>query len=693
MMKRLSITLCLCLSGIAQAQDPALRNYCAATPEEQRVADATALLIPLNLLTYNAGSNTYSAATAPTTSLLGLPLCSDEPLYGQLRVTQGRTAFLVGDDLLVTAPHFPTFSTTNYAAVFGLHHRWVGNSCVAPDFAQIPAANVYPPPSSGKAHVFSTLQTPPLPGDYLMFRVNRPVAGVAPLPLRRYGKPELGDPLLIAGHYNQLPVQVTAATVTGLSEQGVHIGAVAAADGSSGSPVYNLNKKLVETIIADPTRGLAMEPDSSAGCHRLKISSANINSGTAVINNRDMLPFANAAPVPGVPFTIVTPHPVPHARKPDGSFTHAVSAFTVKPSTTVAVAHYRVEAADKNGAEIDVSPDVFFVGPGSTPVTFTVTTNPSANPQSCGLFRNAIKIRKTSPNGGNEVVAVVPQNIDSAATDFTLSPSGPWTPSGLGPPYLGQQVVQLRNSRLNPVTLNVTSDKSWLLVNGTTGTSVNLGPAGSATETASITLSLAQTDQAVSDPKGTISVTPSPAACSVSATKVFEVALDRQTASRTAVATELLSGPGPGQTYGPPLQFDLDFSLGTLGNGGLPHYNVGDVDFEIGFSPYSMPSLTSADTSLKVEIQSPDNTIATVWNLNDAPAYYWTAPRILDSFGGSFLDTVSVLSVNAPIRPTLGPQPLSTFNGLTANGIWKVRLYSTDASFIPLWVKLKVTRQ
>ncbi|HVJ61138.1 MAG TPA: serine protease, partial [Tahibacter sp.] len=251
-----------------------MREYCEATPEERAVADAVGFMAQVGEMTYNAKKDTYSINARPFNYVgdnPSTPICTDEPLYGQIYAYWGRTAFLVSPDRMVTAPHGPksVFDPKDFRVVFGLRReRLPDGTCGDVDFDEIPAANVYSPPVD--SHLYTSFvpseeNTP----DYLYFKLDRAVPNVKPLTLRRSGTPDLGDPLILVGHPARLPLKIgIGGYVNAITPNGLDVGHPPAWLGNSGSPIYNVRKKVVETAAAGVMSGVALTLDSAAGCWR-----------------------------------------------------------------------------------------------------------------------------------------------------------------------------------------------------------------------------------------------------------------------------------------------------------------------------------------------------------------------------------------------------------------------------------------
>jgi hypothetical protein len=183
-----------------------------------------------------------------------IELCSGAPYKGQ---EQGAfcTAFLIAPDTFATAGHCfcgsnsslcgTPFGQTRCATtrvVFGFHADADGSN----EVVSVPATDVY-----SCTEVTGTWKDPPSLEDWAIFKVDRPVAGRAPLVVRNTGTPNAGGSLLLVGHPDGLPMKL-AAGGQAKGDPSSHLinwgSSVDAFAGNSGSPVVHLASGLVEGI-------------------------------------------------------------------------------------------------------------------------------------------------------------------------------------------------------------------------------------------------------------------------------------------------------------------------------------------------------------------------------------------------------------------------------------------------------------
>src|SRR5690242_1473679 len=139
----------------------------------------------------NDGPFTHDRATPPQT------LCTDSLFYNQYTsdVSHGRSGFLIGPDLVATAPH-GGFYLGDFVVVYGFSGGLLNQGCSFNTPGNTPAANVYQPKSGG------TYINPFTAGvsDFAAFQLDRSVPGPTWLRLRSSGAPSADDVIASAGH-------------------------------------------------------------------------------------------------------------------------------------------------------------------------------------------------------------------------------------------------------------------------------------------------------------------------------------------------------------------------------------------------------------------------------------------------------------------------------------------------------------
>jgi hypothetical protein len=171
--------------------------YEVTDPNILKLAQAACVVVDISEITDN-GNGTYTLSTSAWTSVSGLPLCSGEPFAGQLQIGFC-SGYLVGEDVLVTAGHCVSSSDCGYTAfVFGFTQI----DATTPPLTVVPEDNVY---------FCSEIINQQLAGDndHSVIRLDRPVVGRDPLPIRRTGSVSDGDSIIVVGHPVVLPMKAS----------------------------------------------------------------------------------------------------------------------------------------------------------------------------------------------------------------------------------------------------------------------------------------------------------------------------------------------------------------------------------------------------------------------------------------------------------------------------------------------------
>jgi hypothetical protein len=221
--------------------------------------DATAFMLNLNFQqVVKNPDQTYAMVPMETytSSPFGEPLDPASAYYGLPQAPTGRTAVLISNNTLLTVAHQAPFGYTFYVYIFGLRAQNIDGVCQYPDPAHIPAENVYFASTDAKGRyngvVLNTHSTTS-PGDYVVITLDRPVIGRIPLAVRKssFAAPQAR----FAGvSFSQrlIPAKADLAIqhINESSPYGVQIANTSMMPGASGSPIYNLDEGVVETLDA-----------------------------------------------------------------------------------------------------------------------------------------------------------------------------------------------------------------------------------------------------------------------------------------------------------------------------------------------------------------------------------------------------------------------------------------------------------
>ncbi len=181
-----------------------------------------------------AGTQTF----AETMKAVGKPLCPEEPFQDQPDLGSWCSAFLAAPDTVVTAGHcipVPAFCP-RVAFVFGAGYDHEGR-----DPRRVDRDDVY-----YCANVVEEIMV--FDGrDHAVVKLDRPVVGRAPLPLRRTGKVADDEALVLVGSPTGLPIKISAhGKVLDNTPADFFRANVDSYAGNSGSVVMGVHSGLVE---------------------------------------------------------------------------------------------------------------------------------------------------------------------------------------------------------------------------------------------------------------------------------------------------------------------------------------------------------------------------------------------------------------------------------------------------------------
>jgi hypothetical protein len=699
--------------ALAQGSPPLFTDVCSMPPvvpaelqdNLDRLTEATAVLIQSGNLR-DDGDHYTIVSSQHFTELDDLDspvqLCLEDSLFhGEQQmasIRNGRTAFLVAPNIMVTAPHSSEFAPENYKAVFGWHRGLYGQSCVTGDLPlTIPKENVYTPVTV-PAPVVTTVY-----GDMMAFYIdtaNRPSRRY--LRLRNSGVASKDDIFAAEGAAELLPLKLQyALKFEGLAQDlgflpndvGTPVfGYTVLMDGVSGSPIYDLSKGVVETVMSygappgysldsygecdasDYANGIRTLANQYDGQHDVSApeptNSASVSRLESLI--RDNLPQPRLAPLQDTTYVLDV-----GATLGSQSSTYTLTAAHNATGTT----YYSASVAAAPSGE----PQLLFPGTG-VPSFAGLTADQSANltvtaqvPNNvpCGTYDRYLEV------GAGEYLDRVRHRFEIGLKEFAVTPAEDWIVNDLGSPYAQTKTYTLTNTR--PTATHVLvgpdgtiPDSNLILVNGLPATAAfDLGPMHSATDSATFTLSL-NTNIANSKPidqtfTGRVAIYNQPFACSANYYVYRNVTFKRgeqKFVSNTAPAT--LPSPTGGNTYGTPVRFDFDLSNEAV-------LCASDINVDLGFLPIGRIQRDQAMPYLKIQLTSPSGKTGVIWDRQGDPHEAYDGSDIFDGFGGQLLP---LFHLDDSVSPPLGPKLLSYWTGAGIKGHWYIDISSTTSSQI-----------
>lgn len=645
-----------------------------------RLAGATVFLAPASQLVPTLTRGYYRFSAQPPggfVSVAGTPLFSGQKFYGEKTMSaNGRTGYLVAPDIIVTASH-GFFDQNAYAIVFDM--RAIGTGCPLPDFDMIPAANIIFPPHG------PILSDPPddIPAgtqdgrfDYAAFRLVQPRTDRNFIRLRRSGDPELADEYMHASYPERMSMKVhknvwleqmyTPSPFPGQTPTTIPLFAnYALMDGSSGGPMYNLNRNFVETSVGS-TIGLGclqLSPGDSATS--VMINDCPVNWTGKVLNFGSIKTFAAGLPAAEL---LVSPLGTVTQRLPLGG-TPAQTTFPYEMRV-----HAQAPAAVNYNAAVDAplggQPTLLTMtsSSGTLPVGGSLVKNvnvSAAGITACGTYEQTVTFRDDSHGYPDSIT----HRLEVGLTDYALDKPASAVFDGVTSPYQPAQLqYTLRNTRPSPTQIKVTHSTAWLRVDGqplpVSGTFngyYNLAAQGSPGDSATLTVTL-DTTLANALPAN-LHVVPlsfqSLGACPAGNSMVVQtqgVSLDKRSSTfRTDVyqdvpqATELTSTTNVNQNFCvSSVEVRAKFLTNTF---------IANDPF---MSWRHQPDLY---------LTAPDGTRRMIWNHTTTPVNWPYEDDLVDA------EPVKVIRVNTTDSLPPGSVSLTDFIGRAAAGNWTLSTY------------------
>lgn len=166
-------------------------------------------------------------------------VCAGERFIDQ-PVLPDCTGFLIADDLLVTAGHCveTEYQCRNFRWAFGF----------VDGVTRLERSDVY---SCVEIVEHSLATTSFITKDYSIIRLDRPVLGREPLPIRTEGRISAGEELAVIGHPTGLPMKIADNATVQNSRINFFYSDLDTFSGNSGSPVIGVHTGQVEGILVE----------------------------------------------------------------------------------------------------------------------------------------------------------------------------------------------------------------------------------------------------------------------------------------------------------------------------------------------------------------------------------------------------------------------------------------------------------
>lgn len=232
-------------------------RYEIATAPLAVVATSSAALVMASELDHDAARNTWSAR-APQTLHAAQYLCDGESFAAQ-PVVAFCSATLIAGDILVSAGHcFVDTPCSSVVVVFDLAYEHAASDAMTA-VTDVPAANVYT-----CSEILSTRYD--VGADFTVFRVDRPVAGRAPVAVNWRAPVSAGEPAFVIGHPSGIPQKLaTGSVLDGTSDLDFIVHDADVFAGSAGGGLFDAAGTLIG--IQAQTGAKRYVPGPTGGCN------------------------------------------------------------------------------------------------------------------------------------------------------------------------------------------------------------------------------------------------------------------------------------------------------------------------------------------------------------------------------------------------------------------------------------------
>jgi Trypsin-like peptidase domain len=209
----------------------------------------------------------------------GLNICPEEN-YSSLPIVSSCTAFLVAEDLIVTAGHCIKDKYDCQRQTWLLDYKDAGDFSSSSGFITFTNEQSFTCKELVSHSVGVNL-------DFALIKLDRPVTGRKPLKLRREGKVDSDENLYMIGHPLGLPKMITSnIKVRDNSLPNFFKTTADAFSGNSGSPVLGAHSGLVEGILIRGEDDFKYDP--IAGCQRYLRCSSNDCRGESLLRSTQL---------------------------------------------------------------------------------------------------------------------------------------------------------------------------------------------------------------------------------------------------------------------------------------------------------------------------------------------------------------------------------------------------------------------
>lgn len=666
------------------------------TDAQQRLVDATALMIPSSIVQKNPDGS-FKILNAPLLSFPSdqpIDICNTSAFIGIPSARTGRTAVLIGKDKFISAAHKYSFSPVSYKLIFG--PKYTSTNCKEFEWDNIPQSNVYDV-SPLDWNNFASRQTG---YDYVYFKSTTAVSSRKPIKIRRSGIPKKGSPITLVSHplWSITAVETTG-TMTGVFSQengspflngsylhqGLH-----PLPGSSGGGLFNTDDEVADAVIGSQFGSIG---DDSNGCLDYIESPVFVPTNRPIVEIQEEIPRDEIL-VEGI-------GEITHIGDTASSVTNAMTSYNVVPPTggsypyTHGFSVSPIIGMDLNGPSMTTN-----LQPGSyvlaqhQPSILTINTS-ATSVGNCGTWNYVVNVRDLYNDQNN----YLRHRFEIGLKEISASPQEAWNVRILGSSVRAEKIIRVINKRPTVTVVNARIDDkfptvglSHFLIDGYANSTFTLAAAGENGSSKYITISVNENSSFPAPNiivKSGLSIEVTDKACSIS--DDIKIPLTLSAGEQDFISYNTL-GPivdqAPPGTLGAPMIFNIDAS-GT--DGWCVSQASADLLFLNELSS-STPSLPDGSTAIDIRLISPSGISSHLWDSNPIPPLltngYISDLTILE---GGYPFEGRVLRLADGFTPPRGPGTMSTFSGSSISGTWRLEVRKRNAPvFIwPYWVKLK----
>jgi hypothetical protein len=624
-----------------------------------------------------------------TTTLLG----GQVPFYAETRFApNGRSGFLIAPNILATAAHSTDFNPADFVVVFNLRSKLdpVTQTCIAPDPEHIPASDIYFPRAIDPL-IANTLTTYGFLtfSDYAAFYLDRPAVDHPYLRVRSTGRAAPVDVLAMAGHPLRLRTKLQYGMTYAGDKANFSLPQILyplfdnfyIIDGESGSPVYNLDRNYVESVVGSPLGQGCLFVDGDATEVYFYDLCDDVSDPTQLpppppfheVNEGPISTLASLVPTPYLrvdPLNDVTyVLPINGIATPSQTIYAATASSSEAANTQISVSVAPVSVpGEPNFVTIPASYATSLIPGASTDVVANAFV-PSGTP--CGVYDRYVVIADETHGFRDRML----HRFEVGMTDFDVAPTETQEMYGIAVPSVPDRLeYTLSNTRPTPVSVAVTIDESWAFVipSPSGNTSFTLAAAGQAgsTKTIGVKLRSAAYSLAAGDHPFTVTFA-AQGNCALSNPQQRSGVFHNASLSLLDEVDAYVPVPTPPSA---PLtaSFDIDES-----------FCIGDMTFKLdNGSVLPLLGLTLADwtphLALTLDHEGASGTTSIdLWANNALPAG-WSVPTYEDTDLDVNVETL-LLDNNGNSPPT-GAHLSEVFNGANAQGQWTMKVVDNGSN-------------